>query len=182
MARDYKGRVDFNSREPVHSAVCDRCGFLYTFTDLQWQYDWSGPSYINKKILVCYRCVDDPSEFLKTVKLPPEPDFTYNARPEDFFVDSISHWTLSAPPGAQMFHTVAGMFATIDFRLAFFVSFTVAGLMTATANAGYIVSPFDSTLSTEDDLLLLTEDGLFITCEIDGIGAVGTMVATLKLN
>jgi len=68
-------------------ATCDRCGFIYNHYKLSWQYDWAGPQLINKRFLVCPRCLDVPQENLRTIVIPPDPPPIYNARPEPYSID-----------------------------------------------------------------------------------------------
>lgn len=78
------GRARTSSRNPQAHAICDRCGGRYNHIDLQWQYDWSGASLINKRILVCQSCNDRPQVQLKSIILPPDPLPILNPRPELF--------------------------------------------------------------------------------------------------
>ena len=63
--------VDINNPDPF--AVCDRCGFLYNHSKLNWQYEWSGADQVNLRILVCPQCLDTPNEQLRTIILPSDP-------------------------------------------------------------------------------------------------------------
>lgn len=78
------GRARTNPRSPASHAICDRCGGRYNHVDLSWQYDWSGASLINKRILVCNHCTDTPQQQLRTIVLPADPPPIMNARPENF--------------------------------------------------------------------------------------------------
>lgn len=89
MAWRYHGRAQVDPDNPAAFAVCDRCGFWYNHRDLRWQHQWIGPQLHNLRILVCERCLDEPSEQLRTVILPPDPVPILNARPEFFAIDEI---------------------------------------------------------------------------------------------
>ena len=84
-----RARVDPNS--PRAFAVCDRCGFWYNHIDLNWQFQWAGPTLINIRQLVCDTCLDIPQEQLRSIILPPDPDPVMNARPENFVVDEVNY-------------------------------------------------------------------------------------------
>lgn len=73
-----------NWRHPVAKAICDCCGFPYNLVDLSWQMEWAGRSLVNKRLLVCPTCLDEPNEQLRTIILPADPRPVRNARPENF--------------------------------------------------------------------------------------------------
>ena len=58
-------------------------------SDLTYQYEWSGISLRNKRILVCPRCLDIPNAQLQSYSPPPDPipirdprpDFSYMGNP-----------------------------------------------------------------------------------------------------
>jgi len=54
---------------------------MWYLDDLSWQFQWSGQALVNQRILVCPRCLDKPSEFLKSPIIGPEPAPLPNARP-----------------------------------------------------------------------------------------------------
>ena len=68
-------------------ATCDRCGSNVNHSTLRWQYEWAGRVLQNKRLLVCSRCWDTPSPFLKTLQLPLDPPPVLNARPEPYSID-----------------------------------------------------------------------------------------------
>ena len=70
--------------KPRPVGICDRCCFMYYLDDLTWQFQWSGTALVNQRILVCCKCLDKPSEFLKTVIIGPEPAPIPNARPTHY--------------------------------------------------------------------------------------------------
>lgn len=78
------GRARVSSRSPSAFAICDRCGFLYNHSRLQWQYDWAGASLINKRILVCNTCNDAPQQQLRAIVVPADPVPIQNPRIQDY--------------------------------------------------------------------------------------------------
>ena len=90
------GRAVIDERNPMALAVCDRCRFLYNHRDLAWQYQWAGPTLMNKRILVCQPCMDVPQEQLRTILLPPDPVPVDNPRPEDYNISNGNIATLGA--------------------------------------------------------------------------------------
>lgn len=78
------GRARVSSRNPQAFGICDRCGFLYNHNQLQWQFDWAGASLINKRILVCDTCNDDPQQQLRAIVLPADPMPIINPRVQDY--------------------------------------------------------------------------------------------------
>jgi hypothetical protein len=78
------GRAFTDSENPSAHGICDRCGFRYNLRSLSWQFDWAGTSMINKRILVCQSCKDDPQEQLRSITLPADPVPVRNPRAENF--------------------------------------------------------------------------------------------------
>lgn len=78
------GRARVSARNPQAFGICDRCGFLYNHSNLQWQFDWAGASLINKRILVCDTCNDKPQEQLRAIVLPADPMPIINPRVQDY--------------------------------------------------------------------------------------------------
>lgn len=81
------GRARTSVTRPQAQAVCDRCGIWYSHSDLRWQFDWAGTSLINKRILVCRRCLDKPQPQLRAIILPADPVPIANPRTEPFTED-----------------------------------------------------------------------------------------------
>ena len=92
-----QGRARHSVTSPTAAGVCDRCGFVYQFSDLQWQYDWRGASLQNLRFLVCRHCLDTPQEQLRAIVVPADPTPIINARPQDFIDAEIDYQTISAP-------------------------------------------------------------------------------------
>lgn len=78
------GRARVSSRNPRAFAICDRCGFLMNRVDLSWQFDWGGASLINKRILVCNTCLDEPQQQLRAIVIPADPVPIVNPRVQDY--------------------------------------------------------------------------------------------------
>lgn len=85
------GRAEVDSAAPRAFATCDRCGFLTNLYKLQYQYQWAGTDLINLGIKVCSRCLDVPSEFLRTIIIPPDPPPVNDPRPEPYVLDEIDY-------------------------------------------------------------------------------------------
>jgi|SRR5215475_1063701 len=82
------GRARILEQSPSALGICDRCGFMYNHSDLQWQHDWRGPRLQNLRILVCEKCLDVPQEQLRTITLPADPQPIDNPRPEQYVPDN----------------------------------------------------------------------------------------------
>jgi hypothetical protein len=78
------GRARTNASAPEAHAICDRCGFRYNHVDLRWQFDWAGSALINKRLLVCRKCLDIPQEQLRAIMIPADPVPIQNPRIEYF--------------------------------------------------------------------------------------------------
>jgi hypothetical protein len=89
------GRARVSIRNPQAQAVCDRCGIWYNHVDLKWQFDWAGASLINKRILVCDSCYDDPQQQLRAITLPADPVPIINPRVEAYLNDSTDYRQVS---------------------------------------------------------------------------------------
>lgn len=81
------GSARVNPSAPQAWATCDRCGGLHNLVDLDWQYQWVGPTLQNLQFLVCSTCMDKPAEILRTIILPPDPVPVPNPRPENYDLD-----------------------------------------------------------------------------------------------
>jgi len=78
-------------------AICDRCGCGYNHADLSWQMDYAGVSLINKRILVCQRCLDVPQNQLRAIVIPADPVPISNPRVPDFVAASSDIRMTSGP-------------------------------------------------------------------------------------
>lgn len=85
--RQHPRRAETDATNPRAWARCDRCGFILNLYKLSWQFDWAGTQLINKRILVCETCLDEPQRQLGTIILPPDPMPVMNARPEQYAID-----------------------------------------------------------------------------------------------
>jgi hypothetical protein len=80
MSWRYHGRAR-SLKSPY--AICDRCGLLYNYKDLVFQFDYAGPRLMNKRILVCTKtCVDVPFLHHIPIVTPPDPVPLMNPRPD----------------------------------------------------------------------------------------------------
>ena len=75
-----QGRARVSPSSPRAAGECDRCGFVYNHHTLKWQFDWAGASLVNKRILVCARCYDEPQQQLRTIAIPADPVPIINPR------------------------------------------------------------------------------------------------------
>jgi hypothetical protein len=89
------GRASTDINNPRAFAVCDRCAIWYNHYQLRWQYDWAGASLINKRILVCDLCYDNPQEQLRAIVLPADPTPIMNARVEPYAWDEVDRRQVS---------------------------------------------------------------------------------------
>jgi hypothetical protein len=89
------GRARTSARNPRAFAICDRCALWYNHYQLKWQYDWAGASLINKRILVCDTCYDEPQEQLRAIVLPADPMPIINPRVEPYAWDEIDRRQVS---------------------------------------------------------------------------------------
>ena len=78
------GRARTSARSPQAHAICDRCGFRYNHVKLKWQFDWSGASLVNRQMLVCNSCYDEPQQQLRAIVIPADPVPIQNPRIEYF--------------------------------------------------------------------------------------------------
>ncbi len=85
------GRARISARSPAAAAVCDRCGGVYSHSDLTWQFDWAGAGLINKRLLVCGHCSDRPQQQLRSIVLPADPTPVMNPRPQDYVSASTDY-------------------------------------------------------------------------------------------
>ena len=104
------GRARVNPKDPHAQAVCDLCGEWFNLVDLQFQFQWTGTHLTNIRSLRCYRCLDVPTEQLRTIILPPDPPPVLNARVPNFAYEEqtvrITQYGNAKPPpwgsGPQM--------------------------------------------------------------------------------
>lgn len=89
------GRARTSRSTPRAFAVCDRCAIWYNHHQLRWQFDWAGASLINKRLLVCDRCYDDPQQQLRSIIIPADPMPITNPRIEPYAWDEIDRRQVS---------------------------------------------------------------------------------------
>jgi hypothetical protein len=85
--RPHPRRARTNPTSPRAWGTCDRSGFVLNQENMQWQYEWSGTSLVNKRVLVAPDMLDEPNRQLGTFILPPDPPPIMNARPEQYNID-----------------------------------------------------------------------------------------------
>ena len=90
-------RAPVDASHPQAQAICDRCGFLWHFDALQWQFQWRGTQLVNTRFLVCPDCLDVPQEQLRTIVLPPDPLPVLNARPPQWAAQEAEAGQLPTP-------------------------------------------------------------------------------------
>lgn len=106
------GKARTSARNPRAFAVCDRCAIWYNHDQLRWQFDWAGASLINKRILVCRDCYDDPQDQLRAIVIPADPVPVMNPRTEPYLYDesdqrqtsgqnTVDFWTNIPVPGGD---------------------------------------------------------------------------------
>jgi hypothetical protein len=93
-----QGRARVSSTNPQAAGICDRCGFVYTHSDLKFQFDWRGVALQNTRMLVCNTCYDTPQEQLRAIVIPADPTPIMNARTQDFVAASTDDLTIVAAP------------------------------------------------------------------------------------
>lgn len=75
------GRATVDPTNPQLWGTCDRCGVLYNYVQLSWQYEYRGLALQNIKLLVCPTCLDVPFPFNQPIIVPPDPEPIQNPRP-----------------------------------------------------------------------------------------------------
>src|SRR5271166_5678414 len=85
--RPHPKRTTLNIDQPDPWGTCDRSGFIGDHSRMKFQFQWAGSALINTGILVHPDQYDVPSDFLRTLIIPPDPDPLFNARPEPYTID-----------------------------------------------------------------------------------------------
>lgn len=102
---------------------CARCDFIYSMSDLQWQYEWAGTRLQNLNILVCPECLDVPSVSLRTVVPGPDPIPVPNVRPNHFswyntnYISTENGNILTTEDGTKLITENGGNAEPEDFRV-----------------------------------------------------------------
>lgn len=99
------GRAVINPSAPEAVGVCDRCGNLWNLSRLRNQWQWQGTALMDTGVKVCPDCYDVPQPQLRTIILPPDPLPRLGARPEPYFLDEVSHYTLRGVIGHPFMFT-----------------------------------------------------------------------------
>lgn len=88
------GRAWASAFRPEAQGVCDRCGFRYLLSRMQWQFDYLGNRLQNTRLIVCDRCLDVPHVMTVPVVVPPDPVPVRNPRPDDYALSLSNQTTL----------------------------------------------------------------------------------------
>lgn len=170
------GRATINPSDPRALGVCDRCGALYNLHQLRFQFQWAGTAMINKQVRVCPTCYDKPSEFLRTIILPPDPPPVWQPRPEPYLVDEVNEiWLRAAGMGVPMFGAVSDVDASLTQVLGF-APFTINGVSDIAAGLAY-GAQIAAALDGVSDIMAAAALGARLAPVIDGVSDV-TAAAT----
>lgn len=90
----YSGRASIDPSNPSALGICQRCGNMWNLREIQSQFQWMGPSLQDTFVRVCPDCMDEPSEFLRTIILPPDPEPVLYTLPMDFPLAELSAYIL----------------------------------------------------------------------------------------
>ena len=152
------GHARVSARRPEASAICDRCGFLYSHSALNWQHEWAGLKLQNLRLLVCDRCLDLPNPQLKARILPPDPTPIANARPEPFtytgFGYDESNIMVQPPPSLALGAAADGA--------QMLMPDGVTVMLMPTNPGGYVPVTY---LTTDGGSILTTDSGMPIVTE-----------------
>ena len=141
------GRARTSPSNPQAHAICDRCGFRYNLVNLSWQFDWAGASLINKRLLVCNPCNDNPQQQLRAIVLPADPVPVINPRTQDFVTAETNNRYTSGQVLSPIAATGDGTTATLTLQVPLAVTpitvgstILVSGVDPAGYNGTYIVT------------------------------------------
>ena len=76
------GHAEDDLFKPSARAVCDKCGFLWNDSTLQFQWAVQGQTMVNTGSRVCRKCLDAPALFQRNTGLPADPVNILNPRPD----------------------------------------------------------------------------------------------------
>ncbi|MDE2106472.1 MAG: hypothetical protein KGL39_55170 [Patescibacteria group bacterium] len=77
----HDGHSPTNPDHPEEIGYCDRCSRRWYLRDLRWQTQYIGPSLQSLHLRVCPDDLDDPSPFLKPVRIQGPEGVVKDARP-----------------------------------------------------------------------------------------------------
>ena len=146
------GRARTSPSNPQAHAICDRCGFRYNLVNLSWQFDWAGASLINKRLLVCNPCNDNPQQQLRAIVLPADPVPVQNPRIQDFVTAETNNRFTSSQTLNPSSASGDGTTATLTFRVSLAIApitvgstILVSGVEPVGYNGTYIVTASSNT-------------------------------------
>ena len=178
------GRARTSSRSPAAHAICDRCGFRYNHSDLQWQYEFAGAGLQNLRILVCNRCLDVPQNQLRAIVIPADPIPIINPRPEAYANDetdfpTLTPSTIDPVTGIPIPNTTTMTTSSADqFSSAFSNAFATMAPYSMTMQP--VGSPLGYTQNSQSPLVLGMNYGVKLS--VISIIAAGTTIITVTTS
>ena len=85
------GRARISGLNPERTALCQRCGTLYSLADLIPQAQWAGQGLISTGFMFCSSCIDVPNPHDRTLILPPDPPPSFYALQNSFPMDDTGN-------------------------------------------------------------------------------------------
>jgi hypothetical protein len=98
----FNGRARISATQPRAKGICDRCGLMYSLSDLQYQFQWAGTGLVNLQLRVCRGCMDIPQIQFKSFVLPPDPLPVDNPRIEYYGIEVTSFLMSEEGPSLLM--------------------------------------------------------------------------------
>jgi len=186
MVQSYPSHAVIDPANPEALGICDRCGSQWNLSDLRYQMQWNAVRIYNTGLKVCPTCYDEPSEFLRTLILPPDPAPVYDTRPAQFYVQERNAYTLKpAAIGQKMFPVVSSLFTLLS-QIKGLAPFTFSDTSSLQADlelAWQMLVTEPVALLTEDGVELITEDEEdYIGTEGQGFAVTGNLAVTLTLT
>lgn len=174
MSISYPGRAIIDPNNPSALGICDRCGLQYNLRDLQYQWQWAGAQMVNTHLKVCSTCMDVPSEQLRTIILPPDPEPILDPRVEPFSLDEKNNYTLKpAGLGTKMFQATSS--ATVILTTDFVMVPTMTGI--SMMQAGFQQTFIFTALMSCTSSMTVSLDGFIIL--IGNLVGISAMEADL---
>ena len=92
--RPHPKGASVSRNSPRAWATDDRTGFIVNHNKLRTQFEWSGDTLINKRILTRAKSLDKPQPQFRTLHIPPDPRPIMNARVEQYWIDESEGATI----------------------------------------------------------------------------------------